>query len=180
MTCTPRSATRGLTLVDLLCVLAVTAVLMGGAMPGWQALKQSLLLRSVADTVETDIQYARTVAMTTDRTVRLAVQAHPAGGSCTLVHLGGSGSCSCDTHGQAVCTGDGEALRVSEQRAIHGVTLTTVDKSLVFDAGKGTISPTATLKLQDAQGRELRQIVNILGRVRYCSPQALVGTARCA
>jgi len=187
-TMTPRStrtacisATRGLTLIDLLCVLAVTAVLMGGALPGWRAFQQAQVLRGVTETVETDVQYARTVAMTTDRTVRLSVQRHPDGGSCTLVHLGSASACTCsDDSGRASCGAGGELLRVSVHKMAQGAALTSLGKSLVFDAGKGTVSPTATLLVQDGDGRVVRQIINIMGRVRNCSPDGLAGFPACA
>ena len=175
------STNRGLTLIDMLCALAVTAVLMGGALPAWRGFQQAQVLRGVTETVQTDVQYARTVAMTTDRTVRLSVHSYPDGGSCTLVHLGSAAACTCsDSVGQASCTAGGELLRVSVQKAAQGASLTSVGKTLIFDAGKGTVSPTATLLVQDRDGRVVRQIINILGRVRNCSPDGVVGFAACA
>jgi type IV fimbrial biogenesis protein FimT len=171
---------HGLTLIDLMCALAVTVVLLGSALPSWVAYMHSQGLRAVTETMETDVQYARTVAMTTDRTVRLAIQGHTGGTSCTMVHLGSASACTCQADGTARCTGDGELLRVSLQKPSRGATLTTVGKSLVFDAGKGTVSPAATLTVTGSNGRSVRQIINILGRVRHCSPDGAAGFARCA
>ena len=170
----------GLTLIELMCVLAVLVVLGGGSVPGLQSMRQTQALNGVTETVQADVQYARMVAMTTDRTVRLSVQSHPDGGSCLLVHLGPAGGCACHGDGQATCATGSELLRVSAQRSTEGAALTTVGKSLIFDAGKGTVSPTATLKSQTTDGRVVHQVINILGRVRTCSPDGRTPYPRCA
>jgi type IV fimbrial biogenesis protein FimT len=52
--------------------------------------------------------------------------------------------------------------------------------SMALDGDKGTVSPTGTVKLLGAQGSEVRVIVNIMGRVRACTPTAgLRGYSKC-
>ena len=43
--------------------------------------------------------------------------------------------------------------------------------SIVFDPLHGTSTPSGTLRVVDARGRAVHHIVNVLGRVRSCSPQ---------
>jgi len=58
--------------------------------------------------------------------------------------------------------------------------LTTTDRvrveananSVVFDPLHGTSSPTGTFRLIGTDARAVHHIVNIMGRVRSCSPQA--------
>jgi len=50
------------------------------------------------------------------------------------------------------------------------VRLQSNSRSVVFDATKGTSTPTATMQLTARNGMTLRQVMNILGRVRSCSP----------
>ena len=39
---------------------------------------------------------------------------------------------------------------------------------------KGTVTPTATLRVEARDGRAIHQVVNLLGRVRSCSPQGRI------
>jgi type IV fimbrial biogenesis protein FimT len=53
-------------------------------------------------------------------------------------------------------------------------------RSLLFDGTRGTVSPTGTVRVIGADGRAVHQVVNVLGRVRACSPQrALPGYRAC-
>ncbi|OYU94981.1 MAG: hypothetical protein CFE45_19905, partial [Burkholderiales bacterium PBB5] len=72
-----------------------------------------------------------------------------------------------------------QLLRLTEQPSAGGAALTTVDKSLIFDASKGTVTPTATLVVADRDGRSVRQVINIMGRLRACSPTGAAGFSRC-
>jgi type IV fimbrial biogenesis protein FimT len=51
-------------------------------------------------------------------------------------------------------------------------------KSITFDAVRGTVTPTATLRVEARDGRAIHQVVNLLGRVRSCSPLGRVGGER--
>ena len=46
--------------------------------------------------------------------------------------------------------------------------------SVLFDPLHGTISPTGTLRLVGTDARAVHHVVNIMGRVRSCSPQAAI------
>jgi len=181
MTATPRlRPAAGLTLVELLCALAILAVLMGGALPSLFQLRATQTLRAAADLLETDLQYARSLALAEGQPVRLSLQAMDDGGSCYLIHTGPAQSCRCRPAGQAAqCEPGSRLLRVVELDRSTGLRLAPVDRSLVFDSHKGTVTPTATLRLSDAEGRAIHQIVNIMGRVRSCSPTALAGMKAC-
>jgi type IV fimbrial biogenesis protein FimT len=178
-TASPRRAQQGLSLVELLSVACICLVLIGQAVPSLQALRQDQLLRAIADTVNADVHFARSAALANDLNVRLAVQALPGGGSCTLVHTGAANACECTGGGLARCDTGAQLLRLSEQPAARGAALTSLDKSLIFDASKGTVTPTATLVVADRDGRSVRQVINIMGRVRSCSPTAAAGFKRC-
>jgi type IV fimbrial biogenesis protein FimT len=52
--------------------------------------------------------------------------------------------------------------------------------SMRFDPLHGTSTPTGTLRVVGANERAIHHVVNIMGRVRSCSPQAAVrGYAAC-
>jgi type IV fimbrial biogenesis protein FimT len=161
--------------VELLCSLTILALLLGGALPMFNELRWSQALQSAASLLETDLHHARSLAVVTGRPVRLSIQATPDGGSCYAVHTGAAHACQCDGHGQARCEAGAELLRLVEQPATEGIRLAPVDRSIVFDGGKGTVTPTATLKLIDPDGRTIHQVVNIMGRVRTCAAVGSLG-----
>ena len=169
---------RGLTLVDLMCTLAIMAVLLGGALPALRDLHASQLLQASAALLETDIQYAKSEALAQGRSVRLSVQALPDGGSCYLVHTGAAQACRCQGGGQVQCTADARLLRLAEQAASSGIRLAPLQRSILFDGGNGTVTPTATFALTDRAGRSIHQIVNIMGRVRSCTTTGGLGGLR--
>ncbi|WP_395699198.1 GspH/FimT family pseudopilin [Aquabacterium sp.] len=170
---------RGVTLIETLCAASVLATAVGLAAPAMESWKLRQALHAEAAALETDIHLARSSAVAMNQIVRLDTQAL-GGSSCYIVHTGSAHACECSGQGLAHCTGDAQILRVSEQRRDGSVRLTTTKVSLAFDPQRGTVTPTATLKLADAQGRALHQIVNIMGRVRSCSPQpAALGVRAC-
>jgi type IV fimbrial biogenesis protein FimT len=64
--------------------------------------------------------------------------------------------------------------------ASEGIAVTANVGSVLFDPLHGTSSPTATFTLIAASGRSIEHVVNLLGRVRSCSPQGSVpGYAVC-
>lgn len=172
---------RGLTMVEALCCLSITGTLLAGALPSLRDLRLREALHSAAAVLETDVQHARSLARTMDRSVRIGLQTGTDGGSCYVVHTGPAGACSCDTaSGAARCDNAAQLLRVQPLPAAGGVRLSSTSRSIVFDAGKGTVTPTATFVLADREGRAVHQIVNILGRTRSCSPSGLAGYRPCA
>jgi type IV fimbrial biogenesis protein FimT len=46
--------------------------------------------------------------------------------------------------------------------------------SILFDSAKGTSTPTGTLRLMGKDQRAVHLVVNIMGRVRSCSPDSAV------
>lgn len=160
---------RGVTLVESLITLAVAAVTLGAAVPSIQEARQVRRLEGAAALLETDILQARSLAVALNQSVRLSVTTATAG-ACYVVHTGDAGDCSCSGSGPAVCTAGAQPFRTAHYGAADGLQLNSNSGSILFDATKGTITPTATLGLASADGRSLRVVVNLMGRVRTCSP----------
>jgi len=169
---------HGLSLVELLCVLAIGVLLLGGTLPMLNELRQGQRLQSVAALLETDIHLARSTAMSTGQSVRLEVQATDTGGSCYMLLTGPAETCTCTDQGQARCNAGAQPLRVEGQPAASGVAVAALARPLVFDGRKATVTPTATLRLSARDGRTIHQVVNIMGRVRSCTPGGGVGGLR--
>jgi len=161
---------KGLSAVELMISLAISAVLMGGAVPMLKDLRNGQALRATAALLETDIQFARSQAMASGQPLRLSLQSVNGAESCYVIHTGAANACRCEGAGQAHCDAGATLLRLAEQTGASGITLAPVQRSLLFDPGKGTVTPTATLKIQDRDGRAIHQVINIMGRVRSCTP----------
>lgn len=163
-------ACRGLTMIECLSVLSITATTLGLAAPSLDAWRQRQALLSAAAELETDMQLARSTAVARAQTVRVATM--PTGtGSCYVIHTGDAGQCRCSSQGQSSCSSAGATvLRVVDLPAGGPVRLSSTAISIGFDPALGTVTPTATFKLTDAKGRNLHQVVSIMGRVRSCTP----------
>ncbi|MCU0969922.1 MAG: GspH/FimT family pseudopilin [Rubrivivax sp.] len=174
-----RRAVRGLTLVEMLVVVAVLAVLAGVALPGWSEARERRHLEGVAAQLETDIHFGRSAAVARNEVLRLSFGAAPAG-RCYVVHSGPAGACACGADGDAACTGGAEPVRVVHLAPALPVRLQANAASIAFDPVKGTVTPTATVRVVADGGRAIHQVVNVMGRVRSCSPApALPGYRAC-
>jgi type IV fimbrial biogenesis protein FimT len=96
-----------------------------------------------------------------------------------MVHTGPAADCSCGVAGQpAACSGTSELLRSMSLAERDDVQVRSSVKSMTLDPVKGTVTPTATLRVEARDGRAIHQIVNLVGRIRSCSPQGKVAGER--
>lgn len=169
----PSPTQRGLSIIESMCALAVLAIVTGAAVPRFQGLRDSRAMAGVASQLETDIQLARSESVLLGRTVRLTL-GDAGQGSCYMVHTGEADACRCGDAQAPQCEADAELLRAVRIAPQERVQLRAAVDSILFDADRGTTTPTATLRVVAADGRALHQIVNITGRVRTCSPGGAV------
>lgn len=171
---------RGLTLIETLTVVAIGAVVLAQAGPALEQLRQTRALRGAAALVEADVQHARAAAAARQQPLRLMIGRNGSG-SCLALHTGPADACQCDTDGRTYCQVGARLLRAQRfTLAEHRVQLQAATNGLWIDPARGTVTPTATLRVVSADGRALHQVVNLLGRVRTCSPDGqLSGVASC-
>ena len=170
----PRSATqRGITLIEASVVLAVTAIVAGTAAPSLSKVIDARRLEGVATQLATDIHFVRTEAVARNEALRLSIHA-TATGSCYVLHTGAANQCSCAAAGPAQCSGGAQEIKTVTIASAERVSLQANVGSMLFDPVHGTSTPTGTLRLTGAPDRAIHHIVNIMGRVRSCSPQAAV------
>lgn len=171
---------QGCTLIESLCGLVIMLVLLGGAWPMLKDLvaRQSLLAQAAE--LETDLVLARMQSQVQKESLRFSVHQPASGGSCYIIYSGPSGACHCQGNGQASCDAGAQVLRLAEPSKRAGITLAALSRPLTFDAMMGTVTPTATLRLTDRDGRSVHQVINLTGRVRTCTPdQPWGGMRRC-
>lgn len=188
----PSRRSRGYTLVEMLAAAALAGVLASLAVPSLAGLRARTLVAGAAGTFESDLQQARAYAWASGQAVHLAFFSAPAGasgapvassasatagsagGSCYLLHTGGPGDCRCDPARPAatpVCEPGAQALRVAPWPAGSGVLLAANTAGATFDPLRGTVTPAFTLRLAGQPAATLHQVVNIMGRVRTCTPE---------
>lgn len=172
-------SSRGITLVESAVVLAVVAAAAAVAAP---ALSDTLAIRRLdgaASRLATDLQFVRTEAVARNTPVRISFHTTP-GANCWVVHTGPAAQCDCPAEGPARCTGGALQIKTVQLPADESVSLQANMVSIVFDPLHGTGTPTGTLRLSGANGRAVHHVVNVMGRVRSCSPQsAMPGYRAC-
>ena len=160
---------RGFTLVEACIVMAVLGIISASAAPGMQGLIDTRRLDGAATQLATDIHYVRSEAVARNQPVRLSIHSNP-DTSCYVIHTGLSAQCSCATAGPAVCSGDAEQIKTVVLAAAQRVSLQANVGSVLFDPLHGTSTPTGTLRVLGSQGRAVHHVINVMGRVRSCSP----------
>jgi type IV fimbrial biogenesis protein FimT len=164
---------QGLTLLELAIVVAIAAIVAAAAAPSFTALIDARRLDSAATRLAADIQFVRSEAIARNRSLRLSISAG-IGATCWIVHTGGADDCGCDGVRGAVCAGDARAIKSVVLPSTERVSVVGNVASIVFDPLHGTSTPTGTLRLVGARGSAVHHIVNVVGRVRSCSPAGAV------
>ena len=170
---------QGLSLIEATVTMAVAVVLAGTAAPSLFDFIGTRRLEAAATQLASDIQFVRTDAVARNQPVRLSFF-NSADGSCYVIHTGAAASCSCAATGPATCTGSAMQLKTVQLAVRDKVSVQANTGSVLFDPLHGTASPTASLRVLGANGRAVHHIVNVMGRVRSCSPlNAMPGYAAC-
>ena len=168
---------RGLTLIEICIVLAILSILVGTAMPSFEKTKQKLALDGTAAEMSTDLRYVRSEAVARNEGVRVSFRS-VAGGSCTLIHTGSASDCQCAADGTAQCDSGATLLKSLFHRTGDGVAVSANVGSMRFDPINGTVTPAGTVTMVNSNGQSVRHVVNIMGRVRSCSPGGAVKDVR--
>ena len=166
---TPPARNRGFTLIEASAVLAITTVLATAAAPGMQELINARRLDNAATQLASDIHLTRTAALARNQAVRLSFVSRSAG-SCYVIHTGSAGACDCGSDGPAVCQGTAREIKTVALSDADRVRISANVGSVLFDPMHGTSTPTGTVRVIGTNGREVRHVINIMGRVRSCSP----------
>jgi type IV fimbrial biogenesis protein FimT len=173
-----RAKQLGLSLVELMVAGAVTSIVTAVAVPSLAAMQERVALRQAAAQFEADVMLARSSAASSGQSRRIGFE-RSATHSCYVVHTGSAGQCSCLSDGSASCQGDARAERVAAWATGERVAVRSNVRSVLVDAQRGTVSPTMSVRFEARSGQTQQQVVNILGRVRSCSPNGSPGLPGC-
>jgi type IV fimbrial biogenesis protein FimT len=182
--CTTHQTKRqhGITLVEAAVTLAILAVLVCGAAPSFSGLIERQRLAGLVAQVATDVQWVRSASVWHNEPLRLSFYS-AAWGSCYVVHSGARNQCSCVANTTAaVCMGDAVQLKTVAMPTSTGLSVQANVSSILFDPLHGTSTPTGTLRVASTTAGAVHHIVNVLGRVRTCTPNgspALPGYRTC-
>jgi type IV fimbrial biogenesis protein FimT len=164
---------RGLTLIELMVCVAIAAILLTIAVPSMQAFMARRQLEGLSAQFVADLQYARTSAVARGERLRLRFQTLDAG-SCYVLHSSAADNCACMADQAPQCSGSAEALRVVYLPTSDHNTVRANVASMLIDPRQGTVTPTGSIDIASSDGIALRHVVNILGRVRLCTPATRV------
>ena len=163
------SLQRGLTAIELIIVLAVTAILLVVGVPDFQNINEKRRLKGAAEAMRQDLRFARTEAIKRNQRVRLTFTGS-GDAWCYGVALVGE-ACDCTRPDQ--CRLDG-VRRVRDSGAFPGVDLVAASFAggrtfTTFNPIYGTAG-NGTAKLRSPGGDNLWVRLSVLGRARVCTP----------
>lgn len=188
MTPARRGRHGGFTTIELLIVLVVIAVVIALGLPSFNALLARKRVEGVFGEFQTDLQFARSEAVSTNLPVRVTF-----GSACYVIHTHptGAGATSCSP--TADPTIGANARQVKSVQLQGGTTtelipnggLTWVQFEPLRGGAEWDGSPgfgAASINVNGGSGAwQLRAIVTALGRVSGCSPGASIkGYATCS
>ena len=169
------SKVRGWTLIEACACVAVASILAGSAVGPMHSFLDGRRLEGMASELTTYVHHARSEAVARSGGVRLSFLAAADGSRCTLMHTGPATACSCSAGGVAHCNApDAALLRWQGSPAGQRVNVEANVVSMHFDPVRGAVSPAGTIRTALPDGREVRHVVSVFGRVRSCSPEAKV------
>lgn len=171
---------RGVSLIEVSAVLAVIAIVSAGAIPGLKDLQQRQQTRSVVTEIGTDLQWLRSEAVSRNQGIRISFSSGANGQGCYVIHTGAASACTCQAVGPAQCVGDAREIKTVSQPT-SGLTRVHANVSYMLYAPQhGTTTPGGSVFITGADGRSVKHVVSLMGRVRTCSPEgAVTGYPRC-
>jgi len=164
-----RKSQRGITLVECTMTAAIAVIVLGSAMPSFQQMNARRQVEGPAVELATNLMFARSEAVSHNESVRVSFQTTDAG-ACYVIHTGSASDCECGGAGPAQCANGAREIKTVRLPAGQPVTLHSNVGSMLFHPVRGTVTPTGALELDGPLNHTVRVAVNVMGRVRACTP----------
>lgn len=157
---------RGFTLNELLVVIGIVAIMASLAVPSYQWATDKYRLKSAADTLRGDLQFARIQAITNNQSVYVSIIATGASW-CYGMNVGST--CTCTTPGS--CT-----LKQVSSNDFSGITLSSnFASNPTFDPVRGVVAPAGNAVLQSNLGKQSQINLSLIGKIGVCTPVGQTG-----
>lgn len=161
---------RGVTLIELMIVVVITAILLALAVPAFQDTIDKNRLKAATDTLQADLQFAKSEAIKRNKNIRVDFTGS---GATWCYGMKEDAACDCtETVSTEVdfCEIDGIKKTV-DNIGFPGVTIanSTPPDFFSFDHIRGTVNA-GNVTFNSARQKETRVVISTMGRVRSCSP----------
>jgi type IV fimbrial biogenesis protein FimT len=163
------NAYQGFTLIELLIVIALISVLASITFPAFGGMMQRIHLKSAAVSLQTDIQWARILAIKKSQNILVSRTTGNMGAWCYGLAVKTSSKTQCDCNQSTVNTADDCELKSISGSDYSDVNMATATiNNNTFDFRRGTINANGvTLATEDYA---VRIVFSDVGRVRLCIP----------
>lgn len=146
---------KGFTIIELMVTIAVLAILITIALPSFESMIEKKRIIGAAESIYSDLQFARSESVKRSRDVLLTVTSTASGGCA-------SWSITVTENSVPLATTCGDAFPF--------ITLTSNNFTRTFDGIRGTVGSGETVAITSEKGLEIRVVLSRFGRVRSCSP----------
>jgi len=182
-----QSDIEGFTIIELMVVVAIAAVLIALAAPSFAEFLSKRRVDGVMAELATDLQYARSEAVSRNTPVRVTFGSE---NGCYVIHLASAASAQC-TRNSSTITPAAAEIKVVQLDADRALTIDPGTLTyLEFDPVRGTVvnsaaasSGSVVVRSTSGTAWELRVLLTLMGRVAICSPGGagkVVGYSDCA
>ncbi|MDQ3060287.1 MAG: GspH/FimT family pseudopilin [Pseudomonadota bacterium] len=173
------SHARGVTLIELMVVVAILAIVLVVAIPSFTELTAKKRVEGALTELNTDLQFARSEAVQRNTNVRITF-----GTGCYVIHtVGSTGTTSCtQANAPTMATGAIEIKRVQLDATPtvsfspnNGLTFLAFDNLRGMATWNGSNTTSGSVNITSSVGSwQLRTSVTAMGRTQTCSPNSSI------